>query len=194
MCIYGIICLKIILLITGKILHLICTKTTFMLQPNLLICALAALVPLALGFVWYNPKTFGNAWMKSAGMNEESMKGANMAVIFGLTYVFSFLIAISLTMMTIHQFGLQSLLIEEKANPIPGSMERLTELMGIYGSSFRTFHHGVIHGIIAALFFVVPIMNINALFERKNWKYMLINGGYWIVCCAIMGGIVCQFT
>jgi len=165
-----------------------------MLQPNLLICALAALVPLALGFVWYNPKTFGNAWMKSAGMNEESMKGANMAVIFGLTYVFSFLIAISLTMMTIHQFGLQSLLIEEKANPIPGSMERLTELMGIYGSSFRTFHHGVIHGIIAALFFVVPIMNINALFERKNWKYMLINGGYWIVCCAIMGGIVCQFT
>jgi len=114
-----------------------------MLQPNMLISALAALVPLALGTIWYNPKIFGKAWMAGAGLTEDSAKGINMPLVFGLTFVFSFLIAISLHFTSIHQYGLQSLLLEEKGKPIAGSMEELTRLMGIYGGSFRTFHHGV---------------------------------------------------
>jgi hypothetical protein len=33
-------------------------------------------------------------------------------------------------------------------------------------------------------------MATNALFERKGYKYVLVNAGYWIVCLGIMGGIV----
>ncbi|WP_308224826.1 DUF1761 domain-containing protein [Flavobacterium sp. J372] len=36
-------------------------------------------------------------------------------------------------------------------------------------------------------------MAINALFERKSAKYVLINAGYFIVSLAIMGGIICQW-
>ncbi len=166
-----------------------------MLQPNMLVTALAALIPLVVGFVWYNPKVFGNAWMKGAGLTEESMKGANMALVFGLTYVFSFFIAFSLNFLTIHQYGLQSLLMEEHGKgAVAGSAEELKRLMDIYGESFRTFAHGAVHGTITAIFFVLPLTGIGALFERRGWKYILINAGYWIVSLAIMGGVVCRFS
>ena len=52
----------------------------------------ATLVPMVLGFIWYNPKTpMGALWMKETGMTDEKMKGANMPLIFGLSIIFSFL-------------------------------------------------------------------------------------------------------
>ena len=63
--------------------------------------------------------------------------------------------------------------------------------MAEYKDEFRTFKHGAFHGVIAGLFIVLPILGINALFERKSWKYILINVGYWTVTLAIMGAIVC---
>jgi hypothetical protein len=48
-----------------------------------------------------------------------------------------------------------------------------------------------LHGAIGALFFVLPVLGINALFERKGWKYILINVGYWVLTLAIMGAILC---
>ena len=49
----------------------------------------AAIVYFALGALWFNPKTFGNAWMKSHGIlrDEERMKNANMGLMFGLSFV-----------------------------------------------------------------------------------------------------------
>ena len=61
---------------------------------NFLAILVAAITPLILGFLWYNPKLFGNAWMREEEMTEEKMKGGNMAIIFGLTLVLSFLLAL----------------------------------------------------------------------------------------------------
>jgi UDP-N-acetylmuramyl pentapeptide phosphotransferase/UDP-N-acetylglucosamine-1-phosphate transferase len=61
--------------------------------PNFLILLAAALIPMVMGFIWYNPKTLGNAWMKAADVTEEKMKGANMALIFGLSFVFSIMLS-----------------------------------------------------------------------------------------------------
>jgi hypothetical protein len=35
---------------------------------------IAALIPLATGFVWYGP-LFGNGWMNEMGFTKESLKG-----------------------------------------------------------------------------------------------------------------------
>ena len=43
---------------------------------------------------------------------------------------------------------------------------------------------------MSGVFFVLPILGINAMFERKGWKYILINTGYWVVTLGIMGAIV----
>jgi hypothetical protein len=40
----------------------------------------------------------------------------------------------------------------------------------------------------------LPILAIQAMFERKTIKYVAINAGYWIITIALMGGIVCQWA
>ena len=63
-------------------------------------------------------------------------------------------------------------------------------IMEQFGSSYRTFKHGALHGTISGLFVATPIMATNALFERKSFKYIVINCGYWIICLGVMGGIL----
>ena len=38
------------------------------------------------------------------------------------------------------------------------------------------------------------VIGINALFERKGFKYIAINAGYWILCLGLMGGVLCAFA
>ncbi|MBI3234779.1 MAG: DUF1761 domain-containing protein [Bacteroidetes bacterium] len=167
-----------------------------MLQINYWIIPVAALVPMIIGFIWYNPKVLGNAWMTSAGLTEEKLKGANMALIFGVSYVLACMLASAMMSLTIHQMGFQSVLVD-----VPGFGEEGSEIyryfqdfMSKYGTNFRTFKHGALHGFIGALFIAFPILATNALFERKSWKYIWINTGYWLITFTLMGGLVCQFA
>jgi len=54
---------------------------------------LAAIVPMIVGFLWYNPKTFEPAWMESIGMTKEKMEGGNMAVTLGVSLLMAFIFA-----------------------------------------------------------------------------------------------------
>jgi hypothetical protein len=166
-----------------------------MVKLNLMIMALAALIPMVVGFIWYNPKVFGTAWMKETGINADTPK-PNMAVIFGLTYLFSFLMCVPLSFMAIHQFGLNSMLMNEPGFSETGSEMNnyIMDFMSKYGNNFRTFKHGVVHGILAGLLLVLPVIAINAMFEGKKFKYIAINAGYFIVSMALMGGVICAFT
>jgi hypothetical protein len=167
-----------------------------MVKMNLLIVLAAAVIPLIIGFIWYHPKVFGTAWMKASGVNpEEGGKKPNMALIFSLTFVLSFLIAFGIQFMVIHQFSVFSILANEPGIMDPNSDigKWLTEFMAKYGNNFRTFKHGMLHGTMSGLLFVTPIIAINAMFERKGFKYIAINGGYWIVSMMLMGGLICAF-
>lgn len=154
---------------------------------------IAALTPLLLGFIWYNPKVFGTAWMKAAEVTEDKMKGANMALIFGLTYILSLMAAMSMMSLTIHQIHILSIFANEPGAKDPNSEigVMLSGFMAKYGHNFRTFKHGVFHGVLAGFFLALPIISINALFERKGFKYIALNAGFWIISLGIMGGIVC---
>ncbi|MEX2590735.1 MAG: DUF1761 domain-containing protein, partial [Chitinophagales bacterium] len=156
----------------------------------------AALVPMVVGFIWYNPKVFGTAWMKVADMNEEKMQGANMAVIFGVSYLLSVFLAAGISSIVIHQGHIYSVLMNEPGFKDPNSEVGLyiSAFMENYGDNFRSFKHGAFHGALGALLFALPVLGINALFERKSFKYIALNTGYWIVTFALMGGIICQFA
>jgi hypothetical protein len=65
--------------------------------------------------------------------------------------------------------------------------------MAKYGNNFRTFKHGALHGFISAFLMVLPVIGTNALFERKGFKYIAINVGFWIINFTIMGGIICAW-
>lgn len=164
-------------------------------NPNLLLAAGTALVPLIVGFIWYNPKVFGKAWMKGAGLTEESAKGMNMVVVFGLTYVFSFFLSMFLHFWSIHQFAFGSLLQPEMNFTNPDGFEAaIKSAAAISVDKFRTFRHGAVHGVIMSIMVALPLTATGALFERRGWKYILINWFYWMVCLTIMGGIICQWA
>ncbi|NJB83720.1 DUF1761 domain-containing protein [Wenyingzhuangia aestuarii] len=165
------------------------------MQFNLLVHLTAALIPLIIGFIWYNPKVLGTLWMKESGMTTEKIGKPN-PLIFLWCYLASFLIALMLTPMVIHQFGFYSVLYGEPGFEEPTSElgKYISDFMVNYGNNFRTFKHGVLHGTINALLLITPVIGINAMFEKKSFKYVMIHAGYWVLCLAIMGGIICQFS
>lgn len=157
---------------------------------NWIVILASGLVTLPIGFIWYNPKVFGTIWMRESGMTEEKAKGANMAKVFGLAIVFSIMLAFALPQIVIHQVGALQLTGGDVNNALPSYHAFIAD----YADNFRTFKHGTLHGSMLDIFIVLPAMAINALFERKSAKYVLINAGYFIVSLSIMGGIICQWA
>jgi len=149
----------------------------------------AALSTLVVGFVWYNPKVFGGIWMRETGMTEEKARNSSMVKVFAMTLIYGFLIAFVLQFMVIHQTGAFAATVDIK--DVDPSV--LDNYMKAYGNTYRTFQHGMLHGFMAGLFFALPVVGTGALYEQRSWKYVLVAGGYWVVSCMIMGGIVCAW-
>ena len=159
------------------------------MEINFLALLVAALSTLVVGFIWYNPKVFGNAWMRESGMTEEKIKGSNMALIFSMSLVYAFLISFILQFLVVHQFGAYG-----ATYGVQGVEPTVLEnYMNAYGSTFRTFKHGALHGFMSGLLLALPLIGTNALYERRSFKYVLITGGFWIVCFTIMAGIICAW-
>ncbi len=162
---------------------------------NLLITAVAAIVPLFMGFLWYNPNLFGKSWMKECNFTTETIGKPN-PMIFLYSYLLSFLLSFMLSPIVIHQFGFFSVLMSDPSLTESGSELHTyaADFMTKYGSNFRTFKHGALHGTMVGLLIGIPILGTNAMFEKKSFKYVMINGGYWVATLAIMGGIISQFA
>ena len=156
---------------------------------------ITALIPIVTGFVWYNPKVFGNVWMKAAGVTPEQGKKMNMFLTFGLTYLFGLMLSMILFSVVIHQTHLYSILVDTPGYGQENSevMNYIEEFMAKYSGNYRSFKHGALHGTIAGVFFALPVIAINALFEMKGFKYIAVNAGFWILNLMLMGGVICQF-
>ncbi len=151
----------------------------------------AALSTFIVGFIWYHPKVFGTVWMKAEGLTEDELKKGNMAKIFGLSFLFAFIAGFFIIhTVVIHQFGALGMIGGDPELAKPS----YTAFMAEYGTAFRTFKHGALHGTLLGLLFVLPVIAINGLYAHKSWKLILITAGYWIVSLAIMGGIICGWS
>jgi hypothetical protein len=154
------------------------------------------LIPLLIGFIYYHPKVLGNTWMKIAGMNEESMKNANMGKIFGFTLLFGVLLSVFIlptVLHAMHAFSLISPAGGGPADPNSPGFQDAQAFLAKYGGNFRTFKHGVLHGVLSALMGIWPTLGIVSLFERKGWKYTAIHLGYWVITLGLMGGVICAY-
>ncbi len=157
------------------------------MEINLLALLAAAFSTLVVGFIWYNPKVFGTIWMNESGITEEKMKGGNMAITLLVSFIYAFFIAFVLRFLVIHQTGALGMVGGDASIAKPS----YAAFMSDYGTAFRTFNHGALHGFMTGLFLILPVLGINALYERRSFKYTLVTGGYWVVCGMIMGGIIC---
>lgn len=162
---------------------------------NMLAVVVAALVPMIVGAIWYNEKVFGRAWMNASGVTDDMVRSGNMAAIMGFSLVFAFMLAFFLAFsgVVIHQAGLTALFLNSPEFGKAGTptMEQYEALMAQFGDTNRNFGHGALHGAVASILFALPIIGIISLFERRGWRYRLIQGGYWMVTLMIMGAIIC---
>jgi len=163
---------------------------------NIWAILVATLVPLVIGFIWYNPKVFGNAWMKATGMTMEQAESANMPKLLGLCFLFAFLVSFVLNGVVIHQNGFLSLLGMDPDFGKAGTQlnNYVENFKSTYGNLHRSFGHGAIHGGVFGLLTALPMIGTHAMYEQKSFKYIAINAGYWIVCSIIMGGIICAWV
>lgn len=75
-------------------------------EVNWLAVALSAVSSLVLGGIWYSPMLFAKAWQQAAGLSDDQLKSGNMAKIFGLTTVLSFIAAAVFAMFLGPDFGI----------------------------------------------------------------------------------------
>ena len=103
---------------------------------------------------------FGKEWMKEVGITEEDIEAAKNKM--AKTYSITWI----LTLIIAVNFGFFF-----NDTSIDGTM-------------------GAIYGCATGLGFIAMAVAVNALFEGKSVKYMLINGGYWTVLSTLMGFII----
>lgn len=151
----------------------------------------AALIPMIVGAIYYHDKVFGSAWKRSNGFSDADLEGGNMAMILGLSYLLSVLLASMVTGLVIHQANVFQMMLPEVMASGSEAQQQFTDLMAQYGDRYRDFKHGALHGGFLALLIALPIIGINSLFERRGWKYVLIHTGYWLITLALMGGLLC---
>jgi hypothetical protein len=125
---------------------------------NWLAVLAAAVSTFVIGGLWYSPILFGRPWMRVNNLDEAELAKSNMAKIFGLSFLFSLIMAANLA----------AFLAEPKT----------------------TAAWGATAGFLAGFGWVTLSIAIIALFERRSWKYTLINGGYMTVSFAVMGLIL----
>ncbi len=138
---------------------------------NFISILVAGLIPNILGALYYGP-LFGKPWLASLGYTAEDLKGRNEAIIYGSALVLSIWVAFFIKFITemIHK------------NVSDGG-----EL--VFGS-FHNFGHGALHGVGLAIGFVVPVIICLGLFQKSTPKNIILNAVYWILCFALMGGIL----
>jgi hypothetical protein len=163
---------------------------------NFIVVALTSVIPLLLGTIWYHEKVMGKVWMQENGIDPQTPNSRSMPVILGFSLFLSFLLAVSLMPVTLHFMGLYSMLADEPTMKDPNSelSKTVTTLMTQHGGHFRTFKHGVLHGVLMTICMVFPTIAITAFSEKKSWKYIGVHVGYWAICLGLMGGIISAFA
>lgn len=125
---------------------------------NWLAVVLAALAGFVVGGVWYGP-LMGKRWMGAVGLTEEQVRQGNMALIYGMAFVFSLVASWTLA----HTFA-------------------------TYGRDL-SFEIKLLTAFGVALGFVVPAIGTNYLFSQKSKALFFIDAGYWLLFYVAMGAV-----
>jgi hypothetical protein len=163
---------------------------------NFIAILAATLVPLVLGFLWYNPSFgFGQAWMRGAGIAQDQIQRTGMARMLLLNALLMLLFSFGMQALVIHQGHLFSLFVMDPEFHKEGtdSYNLYQQVIAMKGHVHRTFGHGFLHGFLGAISLAIPIIGTACLYERRGFKFFAIQAGYWILSMALMGGIICAF-
>lgn len=138
------------------------------MDTNWIAFALAVVTGIAIGALWFGPRTFFPAWWKALGKTPDEQPGtANMGVVFGLTAI-----------AVIVQAGVLSLLLPVIGTAV-GSMGWFT---------------GLATGVLLGLAFAAAPAITHKLFGGFRLWVWVLEAGQDIVSLAAMGAIIGAFS
>ncbi len=138
---------------------------------NYLAIIVAGLIPSVVGAIYYGP-IFGNAWRSALGKTEEELTPNNMPLAYGGSMLLSIFLALNL-------------------NFVIGLVHKdINDAGELFINSNFSFGHGALHGSMLALGTIVPVVVSLGIFHKLGWKVNAMNAFFWIICFAIMGGIL----
>lgn len=164
------------------------------MQLNWLVILATGLIPMLVGAVYYSKMLLGDAAQKAAGTEGMAMK--HPALVYGVSLFLSLLMAVFMMPIVMHANHVFSLIMtpENMADANSMANQDAAAFFAKYGGNFRTFGHGVVHGLISAVFGVWPIVGIIGLFENRGWRWIAIHVGYFAICMTLMGGVICAYA
>ncbi len=121
----------------------------------------AALASFGLGSLWYSPLMFGKTWQKEVGLSDEDIKGANMGLIFGSSFLFMLIMVLGLAF-----------------------------TFTAHGAEDLNWRGGLLHALFFGVAFIATSMGVNYLYQRKSIKLWLIDAGYQVFYLSIAGAII----
>ena len=131
------------------------------MEMNYLAILAGAVAFWILGALWYSPALFSKSWQNEVGLSDDDIKGGNMIMIFGGSFVLMFFMSVAL------YFVIASHPAEE-----------------------INFTHGMFHGALLATLVAAASMGINYLYQRKSLKLFAIDALYQILGLALCGGVM----
>ncbi|MEM7575699.1 MAG: DUF1761 domain-containing protein [Bacteroidota bacterium] len=131
---------------------------------NWLSMALATATPLAIGRLYYHKAVFGTTLLQNVDSRAERTNQNKKILAYSLTLIVAFLLAFFL--LNFNNSGINQ------------------------EGDFDTFQHGAWHGTFLAITVATPVIVINGVQAQKTWKNILILISYWVICLALMGGIL----
>jgi hypothetical protein len=167
----------------------------YVMQMNWWVIPVAACVPVIVSMLYFNPRVLGGAWLSSLGKAPNASQ-LSMTKMVLASLVYGLLAAVALVPMTLHANHVYSLFQgrEELADPNSALSQLINQVIFESGDRFRTFKHGAFHGLLTAVFAVLPVIGLSAMFEQRGWRYVAIQWGFWAICLCIMGGIINAFA
>lgn len=127
---------------------------------NLVAVLLGVLASFILGYIWYEPRMFGEQWRKGVGLSKKEMDNPEgMGKIMAATFLFS---AISTLFLAALLLGLG------------------TDSAG----------EGALNGVVIGFAIVGLRLAIHNNFAKKSFDHSLIEAGYDVLVMAVQGAII----
>jgi len=160
--------------------------------PNFLVLFGCAFIPFTVAVIWFHPKVFGGEkWKILANLTDEQNNKPIMPLQLALSILLNFFVSFGIFSVTVHATHVLAI-----TGPNPEALQTGSGLafMQEYGGNFQTLQHGIGHGLIFGLLcFVIPILGYAVIFERKSFKYLLVNAGFWGISLTIMAMIISKW-
>lgn len=160
--------------------------------PNFLVLFGCSFIPFFVAYAWFHPKAFGGEqWKRVANLTDEQNNKVITPLQLGLSILLNFLIAFGIFNATVHATHVLAITGPD-ANALKSGVG--LAFMEAYGNNFHTLQHGIGHGLFFGLFcFVIPILGYAVIFERKSFKYLLVNAGFWGISLTLMACIISRW-